>query len=48
MSLSRITLAPMVTYTPANPDPWKVEMGNVGQHYVYWRYGKDAALDMTK
>ncbi|WP_026370618.1 hypothetical protein [Kallotenue papyrolyticum] len=37
-----------ITYTPANPDPWKVEMGNVGQHYVYWRYGPDAALGMTR
>lgn len=37
-----------ITYTPANPDPWKVEMGNVGQHYVYWRYGRDAALGMTR
>ena len=27
------------TYTPSNPDPFKVEMGNVGQHYVAWRYG---------
>lgn len=29
----------VLTYTPANPDPWKVEMGNVGQHYYRWRYG---------
>ncbi|EFO81253.1 hypothetical protein OSCT_0914 [Oscillochloris trichoides DG-6] len=29
----------LLTYNPANPDPWKVEMGNVGQHYVRWRYG---------
>ncbi len=27
-----------VTYTPSNPDPYKVEMGNVGQHYARWRY----------
>lgn len=30
----------ILSYTPANPDPWKVEMGNVGQHYVRWRYGR--------
>ena len=28
-----------LTYTPANPDGWQVEMGNVGQHYYRWRYG---------
>lgn len=28
----------VLTYTPANPDPWKVEMGNIGQHYYRWRY----------
>jgi hypothetical protein len=30
----------VLTYNPANPDPYKVEMGNVGQHYYQWRYGK--------
>jgi|GEM_PF-661262 len=30
----------ILTYTPSNPDPWKVEMGNVGQHYVQWRYNR--------
>jgi subtilisin family serine protease len=30
----------VLTYTPSNPDPFKVEMGNVGQHYVAWRYGQ--------
>ena len=29
----------VLTYTAANPDPYKVEMGNVGQHYYQWRYG---------
>jgi hypothetical protein len=29
----------VLTYNPANPDPWKIEMGNVGQHYLRWRYG---------
>ncbi len=28
----------LLTYTPTNPDPWKVEMGNVGQQYYRWRY----------
>lgn len=29
----------VLTYTPANPPAWQVEMGNVGQHYYQWRYG---------
>ncbi len=28
-----------LTYAPANPDGWQVEMANVGQHYHRWRYG---------
>ncbi len=28
----------VLTYTPDNPDGWKVEAGNVGQHYYTWRY----------
>jgi thermitase len=27
-----------LTYTPSNPEGWKVEMGNVGLHYRDWRY----------
>ena len=27
-----------VTYTPSNPETFRVEMGNVGQHYFQWRY----------
>ena len=27
-----------LTYTPDNPDGWRVEAGNVGQHYHAWRY----------
>jgi hypothetical protein len=27
-----------LTYTPSNPDGWKVEAGNIGQHYYEWRY----------
>jgi hypothetical protein len=29
----------VLTYTPSNPAGFKVEMGNVGQHYYRWRYG---------
>lgn len=28
----------VLTYTPDNPEGWKVEMGNVGRHYYDWRY----------
>ena len=28
----------VLTYVPTNPDGFKVEMGNVGQHYYSWRY----------
>jgi hypothetical protein len=27
----------ILTYTPTNPDPFKVEMGNIGRHYYQWR-----------
>jgi ABC-type transport system substrate-binding protein len=30
----------VLTYTPSNPDPFKVEMGNIGQHYYQWRYAE--------
>jgi hypothetical protein len=30
----------ILTYTPSNPVNWRVEMGNVGQHYMRWRYGR--------
>ncbi len=30
----------VVTYTPTNPAGFQVEMGNVGQHYLRWRYGQ--------
>lgn len=29
----------VLTYTGDNPNPFKVEMGNIGQHYYLWRYG---------
>ena len=32
----------VLTYTPSNDDPNKVEMGNVGQHYWTWRYVRNA------
>ncbi|HEX2911015.1 MAG TPA: L,D-transpeptidase family protein [Chloroflexia bacterium] len=28
----------VLTYTPSNPQAFRVEMGNVGAHYVNWRY----------
>ncbi|MFW6075725.1 MAG: PQQ-dependent sugar dehydrogenase, partial [Chloroflexota bacterium] len=28
-----------LTYTPDNPEGWRVEAGNVGRHYETWRYG---------
>jgi hypothetical protein len=28
----------VLTYTVDNPDPFKVEMGNIGRHYYQWRY----------
>lgn len=31
-----------LTYTPANPDGWQVEFGNIGQHYFTWRYPGEA------
>lgn len=30
----------VLTYTPSNPNPFKVEQGNVGLHYYQWRYNK--------
>jgi uncharacterized lipoprotein YddW (UPF0748 family) len=29
----------VLTFTPSNPAQYRVEMGNVGQHYWRWRYG---------
>jgi hypothetical protein len=28
----------VLTYNPANPPKWRVEMGNVGRHYYEWRH----------
>ena len=30
----------VLTYTPANSPGWQVEAGNVGLHYLAWRYGE--------
>ena len=30
----------VMTYTPSNSAGFQVEMGNVGQHYLRWRYGQ--------
>ncbi len=30
----------VLTYTPANPAGWRVEMGNIGRHYYAWRYAQ--------
>jgi len=32
----------VLTYTPSNPDAFKVEMGNIGQHYLAWRSASGA------
>ncbi|MBN9392679.1 MAG: S8 family serine peptidase [Chloroflexi bacterium] len=34
----------LLTYTPSNPDPYKVELGNLGLAYVKWRYNTDATV----
>ncbi len=34
----------VLTYTPTNPDGFKVEMGNVGRHYYQWRYGPPTVI----
>jgi peptidoglycan/xylan/chitin deacetylase (PgdA/CDA1 family) len=33
----------VLTYTPSNPEPFKLEMNNLGQHYFQWRYNGTAA-----
>ncbi|MGI8687114.1 MAG: hypothetical protein ACR2M3_00905 [Thermomicrobiales bacterium] len=37
----------VLTYTDTNPDPYKVEMGNIGQHYYHWRYASSAPVPAT-
>ena len=36
-----------LTYTPANAPTWRVEMGNIGQHYHSWRYSDPAIATAT-
>jgi sortase (surface protein transpeptidase) len=31
----------VLTYAPDQPAGWKVQMGNIGQHYYEWRYGSN-------
>jgi hypothetical protein len=38
----------ILTYTPDNPDGWKVEMGNVGAQYYDWRYKRPAAINCSR
>lgn len=37
----------VLTYTPNNPDGWKVEAGNVGRHYRDWRAALGDLIDVT-
>jgi|GEM_PF-3068441 len=36
----------VLTYIPAFPEPWKVQQGNVGQHYFEWRYTQNSAINV--
>ena len=36
-----------LTYTPDNTPEWRVEMGNVGQHYYHWRYVEIPASEVA-
>jgi len=37
----------VLTYTPSNPPGWRVEMGNIGQHYLRWRYAQTPQQAVT-
>ena len=37
----------VLTWTPSNPPGWRVESGNVGQHYFRWLYGNDVQSSPT-
>ncbi len=37
----------VLTYTPSNPVAWRVEMGNIGQHYYRWRYASTPPVKVT-
>ncbi len=34
----------VLTFTPSNEPQWRVEMGNIGQHYYHWRYENKPTL----
>lgn len=34
-----------MTFTPANPEGWRVEFNNAGAHYLEWRAGFDGEAD---
>ncbi len=34
-----------LTYTPGNPEGWRVETGNIGRHYHAWRYAERPQVD---
>ncbi len=38
----------VLTYTPTNANPFKVEMGNVGRHYYDWRYNQRYDLSIPQ
>ena len=38
----------ILTYTPANPNGYQVEMGNVGRHYYQWRYANKKPLAISQ
>jgi hypothetical protein len=37
----------VLTYTPTNNDPFKVEFGNIGQHYYAWRQSPQVQATAT-
>jgi hypothetical protein len=38
----------ILTYNPANPPAFRVEMGNVGQHYYRWRYERETVGEWSQ
>ena len=42
-TMAQIFQRRVMTYTPMNPDPYKVEFGNIGAHYYQWRYATPSA-----
>jgi hypothetical protein len=37
-----------LTYTPSKVAEWRVEAGNVGQHYYRWRYGDESIRALSR